>query len=238
MATIKKVEKKIKTEIDSNRSIAKKSGLTLAIYNIDGKQEKTIELPKKVFSVSANPNLLAQSVRVYLTNQRQGNVSVKTRGQVTGSTRKIYRQKGTGKARHGPIKAPIFVGGGVAHGPKQKNYHLKFNKKEKKIALFGVLSKKLKEKKIFGLVDQALTIKSKTKIFVNFLTQLKLLSESNLVILPKMEQNNLILAMRNIPGVTFVEVNSLNPYIILKNNNLIIIEKALEVFNNTPKHVD
>lgn len=220
------------------KKIEKKSKLSLSIYNIEGKEEKTVELPKEVFSVSANPNLLAQAVRVYLVNQRQGNVKVKTRGEVIGSTRKIYRQKGTGKARHGAIKAPIFVGGGVAHGPKQKDYHLKFNKKERKIALFAALSKKLKEKKIFGLEDKALIIKPKTKIFVNFLQNLKLLDKDNLIILPKMEKSNLILAMKNISRISFIDVNSLNPYLLLKNNNLIFIEKALEVFKSKPKHVN
>jgi len=227
MATTKKIEKK-----------TKKTGPSLVIYNIEGKEEKTVQLPKEIFSVSANPKLLAQAVRVFLVNQRQGNVSVKTRGEVIGSTRKIYRQKGTGKARHGAIKAPIFVGGGVAHGPKQKNYNLKFNKKEKKLALFAALSIKLKEKKVFGLDDKALTIKPKTKIFVNFLEHLKLLDKNNLIVLPKMEKNNLILAMRNIPGVSFVDVRSLNPYLVLKSNNLVFVEKALEVFKNNPKHVD
>src|SRR3990167_4404213 len=102
-----------------SKKIEKKSKLSLSIYNIEGKEQKTVELPKEIFSVAVNPSLLAQSVRVFLVNQRQGNVSVKTRGEVIGSTRKIYRQKGTGKARHGAIKAPIFVGGGIAHGPKQ-----------------------------------------------------------------------------------------------------------------------
>ena len=207
----------------TTKKIEKKSKLSLSIYNIEGKEEKTVELPKEVFSVSANKRLLAQAVRIYLVNQRQGNVSTKTRGEVTGSTRKIYRQKGTGKARHGAIKAPIFVGGGVAHGPKQKDYHLKFNKKEKKI---------------FGLSDKALTIEPKTKIFVNFLKNLKLFNKNNLIILSKMEKNNLIFAMRNIFGVSFVEVNSLNPYLVLKSNNLIFVEKALLNFKSKPKHVN
>jgi len=222
----------------TTKKIEKKSKLSLSIYNIEGKEEKTVELPKKVFSVTASPNLLTQAVRVYLVNQRQGNVQVKTRGTVSGSTRKIYRQKGTGKARHGAIKAPIFVGGGIAHGPKQTNYHLKFNKKERKTALYAALSKKLKEKKIFGLEDNALVIKPKTKIFMNFLKQLKLSDENNLIILPKLEKNNLILAIRNIPKVSFVDVNSLNTYSVLKNNNLVFIEKALAVFTGEPKHVN
>ncbi len=224
MATTKKTEKK--------------SNLSLSIYDIEGKEQKTVELPKEVFGVASNPSLLAQAVRVYLVNQRQGNVKVKTRSEVIGSTRKIYRQKGTGKARHGAIKAPIFVGGGVAHGPKQKDYNLKFNKKEKKIALFAALSEKLKEKKIFGLEDKVLMIKPKTKIFVNFLEKLLLLDKNNLIVLLKMEKNNLILAMRNIPGISFIEARSLNSYLVLKNNNIIFIENSLEVFKSKPKHVN
>ncbi len=220
------------------KTTIKKTNPSLVINNIEGKEEKTVELPKAIFAVSANPKLLALAVRVYLVNQRQGNVSVKTRGEVIGSTRKIYRQKGTGKARHGAIKAPIFVGGGIAHGPKQKDYSLKFNKKEKKIALFASLSDKLKEKKIFGLEDTAMTIKPKTKIFVNFLEKLELLDKNNLIVFLKMEKNNLILAMRNIPGISFIEVRSLNPYLILKSNNIIFLESSLEVFKNKLKHVN
>jgi len=216
----------------------KKTDLSLSIYGIDGKEQKKVELPKEVFAVKVKPSLLAQAVRVYLVNQRQGNVKVKTRGEVIGSTRKIYRQKGTGKARHGAIKAPIFVGGGVAHGPKQKDYNLKFNKKERKLALYGVLSSKLKENKIFGLDEKALTMKPKTKAVVNFLKELKLIGKNNLMILKKMETNNLVLAMRNIPNITFVDVNSLNTYMVLKSSSLIFVENALEVFSSKPKNVN
>lgn len=225
MVTTKKIEKKA-------TKVVKKAGLTLSIYGIDGKEQKTVELPKEVFSVTANKSLLTQAIRVYLVNQRQGNVKVKTRGEVTGSTRKIYRQKGTGKARHGSIKAPIFVSGGVAHGPKQKDYKLKFNKKEKKIALYGALSTKLKENKIYGLDEKALIMKPKTKAVVNFLHELKLNGKNNLMILKKLETNNLVLAMRNVPNLTFIDVNSLNPYLILKSSSLIFVENALEVFEN------
>jgi len=219
------------------KKVEKKSKLSLSIYSIDGKEQKTIELPKDVFAATENKSLLAQAVRVYLVNQRQGNVKVKTRSEVTGSTRKIYRQKGTGKARHGAIKAPIFVGGGIAHGPKQKDYNLKFNKKEKKLALYGALSIKLKEKKIFGLDEKALTMNPKTKTVANFLKVLKLVGKNNLMILKKISgKNNLVLAMRNISNISFVDVNSLNPYLILKSSSLIFIENALEVFNDKPKN--
>ena len=219
MVTAKKIEKKQAT-------------LSLSVYDIEGIEQKKIDLPSKVFAVKENKSLLAQAVRVYLVNQRQGNVKVKTRGEVIGSTRKIYRQKGTGKARHGAIKAPIFVGGGVAHGPKQKNYNLKFNKKEKKIALFGALSSRLKENKIYGLEEKALTMKPKTKTVANFLKKLDLVGNNNLIIMKKMEKNNLILSMRNISNLSFVDVNSLNPYLILKSSSLIFVENALEVFKD------
>ncbi len=232
MVTVKKSETKIKT------SVAKKDSLSLSVYSIDGKITKTVELPKEVFAAKANPSLLAQAVRVYLVNQRQGNVKVKTRGEVIGSTRKIYRQKGTGKARHGAIKAPIFVGGGIAHGPKQKEYNLKFNKKEKKQALHIALSIKLKEQKIFGLDEKALTIEPKTRTVVNFLKVMELNGKNNLMILKKISgKNNLVLSMRNISNITFVDVNSLNPYLILKSSSLIFVENALEVFNK-PKNAD
>lgn len=220
----------------TTKKTEKKSNLSLYIYGIDGKEQKTVELPKDVFSVAVNKSLLAQAIRVYLVNQRQGNVKVKTRSEVIGSTKKIYRQKGTGKARHGAIKAPIFVGGGVAHGPKQKDYNLKFNKKEKKIALFGALSIKLKEKKIFGLDEKALMMKPKTKTVMNFLKELKLIGKNNLMIMKKIEKNNLVLAMRNISNISFVDVNSLNPYLILKSSSLIFVENALEFFTKKPKN--
>jgi len=107
---------------------------------------------------------------------------------------------------------------------------LKFNKKEKKIALYGALSTKLKENKIFGLEEKALTMKPKTKTVSNFLSELKLIGKNNLMILKKLETNNLVLAMRNIPNISFVDVNSLNPYLVLKSSSLIFVENALEVF--------
>src|SRR3989338_9847754 len=107
-------------------------------------------MPKEIFAVEASPRLLAQYVRVYLANRRQGTASAKTRAEVKGSTRKIYKQKGTGKARHGDIKAPIFIGGGVVGGPIPRDFSLKFNKKQKRKVLFYALTLKLKQKDIFG----------------------------------------------------------------------------------------
>src|SRR3989339_216040 len=112
-------------------SVKKNITLSVRVFSIDGKEKKTIELNKNIFDVKVSPSLLAQAVRVYLANQRAGTASSKTRSEVVGSTRKIYRQKGTGKARHGSLKAPIFVGGGVVGGPKPRDFSLKINKKQK-----------------------------------------------------------------------------------------------------------
>src|SRR3989344_5158891 len=183
---------------------AKKSGsLTVPVYEISGKEKGSLSLPKEAFSVDVNKALLAQAVRVYQSNQRQGTASTKTRGEVVGSTRKIYRQKGTGRARHGDIKAPIFVGGGIVGGPKPKDFSLKINKKQKTKAFFSALTLKLKENNIMGIVDEALKIKPKTKIVADFLEALKFSGKKITFVLPKLEKNNFVLASRNLSKVRF-----------------------------------
>src|SRR3972149_7539732 len=113
-----------------------KNKLETAVYNPDGKVMKKVTLPADVFDVEVKTELLNMAVRIYQANQRLGTHKAKTRGQVTGSTRKIYKQKGTGRARHGDIKAPIFIGGGIAHGPKPRDFSLNLPKRMKRLALF------------------------------------------------------------------------------------------------------
>lgn len=220
MPRIKKIQKE-----------EKNLDLMIKVYDISGKETGKLELPKEIFSVEVNPILIAQYVRVYLANQRQGNAATRTRSEVTGSTRKIYRQKGTGKARHGDIKAPIFVGGGIVGGPKPRDYSLKINKKQKRKALFSALTLKCKENKIIGLSNDFIKIKPKTKIFANFLNQLKLSKTKNLLVIPKIEKNNLLLAVRNLPNMNFLDATLINAYDILKYNYIFIIEEALTVIN-------
>src|SRR3990170_6251019 len=117
--------------------------LNVPVVGVDGKTKSKIQLPKELFGAKVNKALLAQAVRVYLANQRTGNAATKTRGEVEGSTRKIYRQKGTGRARHGAIRAPIFVGGGIVFGPRPHDFHLDFPKKMKRRALGSALTSKL-----------------------------------------------------------------------------------------------
>jgi len=228
----KEKEKKAKTE----RAIKKeaiKTGLTIKVYDLKGKEKKEVELPKEIFDVKGNLKVLAQYVRIYLANQRQGTASTKTRGEVAGSTRKIYRQKGTGRARHGSIKAPIFVGGGITFGPKPRDYSLKLNKKMKKLALYLALTLKNKEGKIIGLADEFMQIEPKTKVFAQFLNNLGLEKEKILLLTPDGEKRNLILAVRNLPNLKYQNATSINPYTILNSDRVMIIEDALKVIKNT-----
>ncbi|MBI5127575.1 50S ribosomal protein L4 [Candidatus Roizmanbacteria bacterium] len=227
MAT--KTEKKIETK---KVTVKKIESLTVQVYDMNGKEKGTLSLPKEIFSVVVKPQLLAQAVRVYQFNQRQGTASAKTRGEVIGSTRKIYRQKGTGRARHGSIKAPIFVGGGVVGGPRPKDYTLKINKKQKTKAFFGALSLKLKEKSVLGLDDKALNIEPKTKLIADFLKNMELSNKKVVFVLPKLENNNFILATRNLKKVSFTDAKSLNVFQILNSSKLVFLESSLEVLKN------
>lgn len=206
--------------------------LSLPIYGIDEKEESQINLPKEIFNQKINKKLLAQYVRVYLTNQKPIGGSTKTRGEVAGSTRKIYRQKGTGRARHGDIKAPIFVGGGIAHGPKPRFLTLKLNKKQKKMALFLALSLKFKENKIIVLSDKVLETESKTKTLVkllkNFVDEKK---PSFLLVLPSGTNDNILKAARNISYLDIVNVANLNPYLILKYKKILFLPKTIDELN-------
>ncbi len=226
MPRTKKTEKKV-TEVKKPKVAA--TGLHVPLMDMTGKEAGTFPLPKEMFSVQSSPKLMAQYVRIYLANQRQGTASTKTRGQIIGSTRKIYKQKGTGKARHGDIKAPIFVGGGVAGGPQPRDYSLGMNKKQKRIVLFSALSLKLKEKNLFGLSKSFSNIEAKTKNMASFLKSANLSKKSALLIIAKMEKNNLVLASRNLPKITLKDVKSLNAYELLQHNTVLFTEEALSV---------
>jgi len=214
--------KKVKKTIEK-----KASKLTIEVYDLQGKVEKEITLLPTIFDVKAAPSLIAQYVRVYLANQRQGNQEAKTRGEVSGTTKKMYKQKGTGRARHGAAKAPIFVGGGLAHAPKPRDYSLSMNKKQKRIVLLASLTIKLQQKSIIGLSDKFLKIEPKTKNFAQFLKTLKLKDNKNLLIVAKMEKNNLTLAAKNITGVEIVDALSINPYSLLNHKKILLMEGAI-----------
>lgn len=200
----------------------------IPVYDIKGSEVKSMKLPEGIFNAPANASLIAQAVRVYMSNQRGGNASTKTRGEVIGSTRKIYRQKGTGKARHGANKAPIFVGGGIAGGPKPKDHSLDLTKSMKKKALFGALTNKANAKEIVALTQEGLEKVNKTKEAYEFLKKLGFTGKRVTVVFPKMEKSSFVKSIRNIENVEMVDAMSLNTYVVLKTKHLVFLESAVE----------
>lgn len=197
------------------------------IYQFDGQKESTKTLPKEIFGAKENKTLLAEAVRVYLANQRKAHPKVKSRGEVSGSGRKIWRQKGTGRARHGDRYANIFVGGGVAHGPTGKeNWKLTLPKKKKNEALKVALSQKWKDKELI-FVDDFSKVGLKTKQAEQSLKEL-LKSQAKTSLVFGGENSRAVLPFRNLPWVRIVKVGQLNPYLVLDNKFLVFDQEALE----------
>lgn len=197
----------------------------------NGKKVGTVKLPKEIFGVEVNKDLIALAVRVYLANQRKARAKTKRRGEVVGSRRKIWRQKGTGRARHGDRYAPIFVGGGVAHGPTgREDWKLKLSKKMRCKALFSALTSKLKEGEII-VVAGLEKVKPKTKEMAKVLQRLTQ-SRKLTVILPKRTEN-VIRAARNIKGVSLAQANLLNTYEVLNGGTLIFMKESVDKLEET-----
>lgn len=210
-------EKKTVTKSD-------KKSLTAHVVDTKGASAGTVTLPEELFGVKVNKNLLAQAVRIYQANQRSGNASVKTRGQVTGSTRKIYKQKGTGKARHGGIRAPIFVGGGIVFGPSPRDYSLDLPKKMKAVALASALTH-VYEQGFMTFVDGLESLPAKTKAMVESLKALEAGSSVLLVIAEK--SGSVARASRNITGVEVMPISNIHPYALLSHRKIIIMKQAV-----------
>lgn len=201
-----------------------KSKFSVPVYSLTGRASGTYNLPKEIFGQKINHQLLAQAVRVYMTNQKVFTVSTKTRGEVEGSTAKIYRQKGTGRARHGSIRAPIFVGGGIVFGPTVRKVRLSLPQKMKKAALVSALSDKANDKSIVGLtgIDKA---SGKTKEIAKLLEKLKI---KNALIVTERKNDNIVRAVRNILGVDVLNADLINAYEILKHRVLLLTKEAVE----------
>ncbi|OGE25376.1 50S ribosomal protein L4 [Candidatus Daviesbacteria bacterium RIFCSPHIGHO2_02_FULL_39_12] len=200
--------------------------LSVPIYSIAGREAGTMSLPKELFGQKINKQLLSQAIRVYTTNKQSLLASTKTRGEVEGSTVKIWRQKGTGRARHGSVRAPIFVGGGIVFGPQSRKVRLTLSKKMKKAALLAALSAKAADKAVIGLtgIDKA---SGKTKEITQLLTQLNSKSSSALIITGE-KSDTIIRAVRNIPNVNTFPMSLLNAYEILRHELLIVTKEAIE----------
>lgn len=202
--------------------------MKITIYDKNGKKtDKQMVLPKEIFEAKINLPLMAQAVKVFLANQRMASPKAKTRSEVTGSTKKIWRQKGTGRARHGDNKAPIFVGGGKAHGPTGEKKRLSLSKKMKQAALRSALSSKASEKAIF-VVDDLTKIAPKTKQAVKFIDNLGIGDKKATLYLSK-NNDNIIRAFGNLPNVTIAFANQLNAYQALSSGRMIFTKEAIKV---------
>ena len=209
-------------------TIKRSTGLSVPVYSLTGRAAGSLTLPKEIFGVKVNKSLLSQAIRVYTTNQKNFLAKTKTRGEVEGSTAKIWRQKGTGRARHGGIRAPIFVGGGIVFGPKVRKVRLELPKGMKKVALISALSAKMEDKGVLGLsgLDKAT---GKTKEMFKLLTKIngdKKVKSTLIVVSGK--SDNVVRAVKNISGVNILSSNMINAYEVLRHEMLLITKDAVE----------
>ncbi len=209
--------------------------MQLPVYNLEGEEVEQIELNDSIFALPVNAPLLHQAVVRQLANQRQGTASTKTRGEVAGSTRKVYRQKGTGRARHGARTAPIYKGGGIIFGPRPRSFVQRMPKKMRRAALRSALSAKVAEQQLV-LLQELDFDEPRTKQMVAVLA--KFPARSSLVVLPEANAN-VVKSARNIPGVTTIPAQNLNVLDVMRHQSLLMplaalrkVEDALAV---TPK---
>jgi len=179
---------------------------------------------------------MTQAVRVYLANKRRGTLSTKSRGEVNISTKKIYKQKGTGRARHGAASAPIFVGGGIAFGPKPRDFSLKLNQSMKRVSLFSALTSKLKDGEV-KIIEGLEKIEPKTAKMAEVIKKLELDGKKSqvLLVMPRSgsECLNVTKAARNITGVTVMGSNLINTYEVLSNKRILFMKDAIEGLKET-----
>ena len=204
--------------------------MKLHVINLEGKKTNDIELSDKIFSLKPNKDVIQSIVDWQLNHFKPRTAKTKQRNEIKGSTAKIYAQKGTGGARHSSRKAPIFVGGGVAHGPKGNVYKIKkINRKVKKLGLFHILSQKNKVNSLFVVEDFKNEIK-KTKIFNNFLVKNSLMN--SLIISDKTSKSRIVKSVRNIPNLKVIEQEGANVYDILKYKNIIFTTSSIKSFQD------
>ncbi len=206
------------------KPIVKTAGLSMSVVGTDGKAKGTITLPSALFAATVNMQLLAQAVRVYLANQREGSAHTKTRGEVSGSTRKIYRQKGTGKARHGGIRAPIFVGGGIVFGPRARIIRRTLPQKMRHAALASALTHEKNAGHII-VVDGMGELEPKTKMIVKTFEAVGAVYPLLLVV-PK-DAVSVRRAAHNVPGVHISQAYEMNTYDVLSHRSILFMKEAI-----------
>ena len=201
------------------------------VYDIAGKKVDTVELKDEVFGIEPNEAVVHSVLVNYLANQRQGTQSTKTRAEVRGGGRKPWRQKGTGRARQGSIRAPQWIKGGIALGPKPRSYSYRINKKEKQLAIKSLLSAKVLDNEL-TVVDKLEVKDAKTKVMAKALADLKVEGKALIILADKNE--NVSRSSRNIEGVKTIELNTINVFDLLNCNKLVLpldtVKKLEEVY--------
>ena len=201
------------------------------VYNMQGKKVSDVELKAEVFGIEPNENIVHSVLVNYLANQRQGTQSTKTRAEVRGGGRKPWRQKGTGRARQGSIRAPQWIKGGIALGPKPRSYTYRVNKKERQLAIRSLLSAKVLDNEL-TVVDKLEVKEPKTSVMVKALTDLKVEGKTLIILADRNE--NVLLSSRNIEGVKTIELNTINVFDLLNCNKLVLpldtVKKLEEVY--------
>jgi large subunit ribosomal protein L4 len=199
------------------------------ILNIQGaKTGRTVDLPEDIFGVEPNNHVVYLAVKQYLAAQRQGTHKVKTRAEVQGASKKLHKQKGTGGARKGNLRNPLYKGGGTIFGPKPHGYDFKLNRKVKDLAKISALSFKAKENAIMVVEDITMDA-PKSKAFASILKSLQVSDKKTLFVLPDYN-DNVYLSLRNIPGVQGTLLSDVNTYDIVNANVLLLTESAAKIF--------
>jgi large subunit ribosomal protein L4 len=202
------------------------------VLNTQGqKTGRTVELPEEIFGIEPNDHVIYLAVKQFQGAQRQGNHKVKTRAEVKGSSKKLHKQKGTGGARKGNLRNPLYKGGGTIFGPKPHGYDIKLNRKVKDLAKMSALAYKAKENAIMILEDVEMDT-PKTKTFAGILNNLNLTGKKTLFVLPEYN-DNFYLSLRNVPKVNGTLLSDLNTYDILNANVLVLTEGAAKIFSAT-----
>ena len=200
------------------------------VLNIEGKKTgRTVELPEEIFGIEPNDHVIYLAVKQYQGAQRQGTHKVKTRMEVKGSSKKLHKQKGTGGARKGNLRNPLYKGGGSIFGPKPHAYDIKLNRKVKDLAKMSALAYKAKDNAILVLEDVQLDA-PKTSTFTGILNNLNIAGKKTLVVIPEYN-DNLYLSLRNVPSVSGTLLSDLNTYDILNANVLVLTESAAKIFS-------
>ena len=205
--------------------------MEISVYNIKGEDTgKKVTLEESVFGIEPNDHIIYLDVKQYMANKRQGTAKAKERSEVSGSTRKLGRQKGGGGARHGDINSPVMVGGGRIFGPKPRDYSFKLNKKEKVLARRSALSYKMRDEAITVVEDFTFEA-PKTKDFLDVVKNLNIKDKKLLVVLPE-NNDSIYLSARNLQKAKVTTVSELNTYKILDAAHLMLLESSVNVLNN------